>query len=84
MSSMSSLPPAECRYLSEAELARRWGLSPKTLQRWRGLPGCGPLFAKFSRKVSYPLEGPGGVLDREQRTLYRSTTERAIAETSGQ
>lgn len=69
---------AERRFLSELELANRWGLSPKTLQRWRGL-GKGPLFAKFSKKVAYPLDGQGGVLDWEQRILYRSTSERAFA-----
>jgi hypothetical protein len=69
---------AERRFLSELELANRWGLSPKTLQRWRGL-GRGPLFAKFSKKVGYPLDGQGGVLDWEQRVLYRSTSERAFA-----
>lgn len=69
---------ANRRYLSEPELANRWGLSPKTLQRWRNT-GQGPLFAKFSRKVSYPLEGENGVLDWEQRILYRSTSERAYA-----
>ena len=70
--------PAERRFLSELELANRWGLSPKTLQRWRGL-GRGPLFAKFSKKVGYPINGQGGVLDWEQSILYRSTSERAFA-----
>jgi len=69
---------AERRFISEIELANRWGLSPKTLQRWRGL-GKGPLFAKFSKRVGYPLDGQGGVLDWEQRTLYCSTSERAFA-----
>lgn len=73
-------PPASAdrRYLSELELANRWGLSPKTLQRWRGT-GKGPLFAKFSKKVAYPLDGQDGVLDWERRILYRSTSERAYA-----
>ena len=71
------LAPAERHYLNEGELASRWGLSPKTLQRWR-VQGTGPLFAKFSKKVSYPLEGPGGVLDWEERILYCSTSERAF------
>ncbi len=73
----STLPPSECRYLSESELANRWNLSPKTLQRWRGL-GTGPLFAKFAKKVGYPLLGQGGILDYEESILYRSTTRRAI------
>lgn len=69
---------AERRYLSEFELANRWGMSPKTLTRWRGL-GKGPVFAKFSKKVAYPLDGEGGVLDFEQHHLYVSTSERAMA-----
>ena len=59
------------RYLTETELANRWGLSPKTLQRWRGL-GTGPAFAKFCKKIAYPLDGRGGVLAYEQNALsYR-------------
>lgn len=73
---------AEQRYLSEAELANRWGLSPKTLQRWRGL-GRGPTFAKFSKKVAYPINGQGGILDWEDRILYRSTSERAGTQGGG-
>ncbi len=77
-STPAPLASAERRFLSEGELANRWGLSPKTLQRWRAT-GTGPLFAKFSKRVGYPLEGTGGVLDWEQRVLYRSTSERAFA-----
>jgi len=67
--------PNRQRYLTQHELADRWGLSPKTLARWRCI-GKGPHFAKHSKKVTYPLDGEGGVLDWEQRTLYRSTSER--------
>jgi len=73
--SQFTLGVAERRYLTEQELANRWGMSPKTLSRWRGL-GKGPVFAKFSKKVGYPIDGDGGVLDWEQRILYRSTSER--------
>lgn len=78
MPAASTLGIAERRYLSEQELANRWGMSPKTLSRWRGL-GKGPVFAKFSKKVGYPIDGHGGILDWEQRILYRSTSERAMA-----
>ena len=73
------LAPTERHYLTEAELADRWNLSPKTLQRWRGL-GTGPLFAKFAKKVGYPLLGQGGILNYEESILHRSTTQRAIPE----
>jgi len=68
------LPPTERHYLTEAELANRWGLSTKTLHRWRQL-GTGPFFAKFSKRVAYPLHGHGGVLEFEQSILHRSTSE---------
>ena len=63
------------RFLSEIELANRWGMSPKTLTRWRGM-GRGPVFNKFSKKVAYPLDGENGVLDYEKRHVYASTSER--------
>ena len=63
------------RFLSEVELARRWGMSPKTLTRWCGM-GRGPVFNKFSKKVAYPLDGKNGVLDYEKRHVYASTSER--------
>ena len=66
---------SERRFLSEVELARRWGMSPKTLTRWRGI-GRGPVFNKFSKKVAYPLDGENGVLDYEKRHVYVSTSER--------
>lgn len=66
---------SERRFLSEVELAQRWGMSPKTLTRWRGM-GRGPVFNKFSKKVAYPLDGENGVLDFEKRHVYASTSER--------
>ena len=66
---------SERRFLSEVELAKRWGMSPKTLTRWRGM-GRGPVFNKFSKKVAYPLDGENGVLDYEKRHVYASTSER--------
>lgn len=41
--------------LNENELAQRWGISPKTLQRWRS-EGRGPRFLKLSKRVIYPLD----------------------------
>ena len=42
-------------HLNEAELAKRWGLSPKTLQRWR-CEGRGPAYLKLSKRVTYAIE----------------------------
>jgi hypothetical protein len=39
-------------YLNQKELARRWGMSPRTLERWRWI-GFGPKFLKLGKKVKY-------------------------------
>lgn len=47
-------PPAhEADFLSEAEIARRTGISQRTLQGWR-FSGRGPRFTRVGRKVLYP------------------------------
>jgi predicted DNA-binding transcriptional regulator AlpA len=45
-----TLPPTEL--LSPRQLAARWGLSEKTLERWRML-GTGPAFLKLGSRVLY-------------------------------
>jgi hypothetical protein len=40
---------------SEQDLGKRWGVSVKTLQRWRS-EGRGPKFMKLSKRVLYPIE----------------------------
>lgn len=67
--------PSSRQFLNPFELANRWGLSAKTLQRWR-FEGRGPVFAKMGKRVSYPLHGKDGVLDYENRIIYCSTSER--------
>jgi hypothetical protein len=42
-------------YLNQAELATRWRISPRTLERWRWLK-VGPNFFKLSGKVTYSLD----------------------------
>ena len=39
---------------NETELARRWNVSAKTLQRWR-CEGAGPPYIKLSKAVRYPV-----------------------------
>jgi predicted DNA-binding transcriptional regulator AlpA len=51
---INTLSPGDRRVLNEIELAQRWGISPKTLQRWR-CEGRGPKYLKLSKRVSYPL-----------------------------
>lgn len=41
--------------MNETELATRWNISPKTLQRRRS-EGRGPRFMKMSKRVVYPID----------------------------
>jgi len=43
------------RHLNQKQLAERWGISPKTLERWRWL-GQGPKFLKLGGRIAYRLE----------------------------
>ena len=43
------------QHLSQHELARRWRLSPRTLERWRWT-GEGPKFLKVGGRVAYRLQ----------------------------
>ncbi len=72
---INTMAPGDRRVLNENELAQRWGVSPKTLQRWRS-EGRGPRYLKLSKRVSYPLEA---ILDFENSALHESTAERAMA-----
>ena len=41
-------------FLNQVQLARRWHLSPRTLERWRW-EGIGPHFFKIGGRVVYEL-----------------------------
>ena len=42
------------QHLNQIDLARRWRISPRTLERWRWL-GQGPQFLKVGGRVIYRL-----------------------------
>jgi hypothetical protein len=42
-------------HLGQVHLARRWNVSPRTLERWRWL-GQGPSYLKVGGRVLYRLE----------------------------
>lgn len=60
------------KMLTGRELAERWGLSTKTLDRWRNT-GDGPPYLKFGRAVRYRMED---VIEFEQRAVIRKTGRR--------
>ncbi len=43
------------KHLTQIELAQRWRISPRTLERWRWL-GLGPAYLKIGGRVVYQLE----------------------------
>lgn len=43
------------RHLNQLDLARRWRISPRTLERWRWL-GQGPAYLKLGGSVAYRIE----------------------------
>ena len=61
--------------LNQTELAARWSISARTLERWRWT-GEGPAFLKIGGRVVYRLED---VLAYEQARQRRSTADRGAA-----
>jgi len=43
------------KHLTQKDLARRWCLSPRTLERWRW-SGQGPVYLKLGGRVAYRLD----------------------------
>lgn len=65
-SSVSHTAPLseEVRHLNQIQLAHRWQLSPRTLERWRS-KGIGPKWFKVGSRVLYRIED---VVQHEQST----------------
>lgn len=72
----STAGPAPARLaLDETELATRWGLSVKTLRRWRQ-EQLGPVFCKLGARVTYLISE---VEAFERRVSRYSTFTRAYS-----
>jgi predicted site-specific integrase-resolvase len=67
---MSQKPEGVVRHLTQGQLADRWQMSPRTLERWRWV-GEGPRFLKLGGRVIYRLED---VETYEAQQLRDSTT----------
>lgn len=59
----------EIKHFRQLDLARRWNVSPRTLERWRWT-GEGPQFVKVGGRVVYRLED---IEAYEARNLRAST-----------
>lgn len=60
----------EKQFLNQIDLARRWGISQRTLERWRWQGEGGPLFVKIGNRVRYRI---GDVKRYEQQYLMTWT-----------
>ena len=56
--------------LTQTDLARRWTISPRTLERWRWV-GEGPVYMKIGGRVVYRLDD---ILAFEHAQLRQNTT----------
>jgi hypothetical protein len=66
------------RHLHQADLARRWNVSPRTLERWRWLRK-GPPYLKIGGRVAYRLCDVEAFEAAHIRTISGSTGERRPA-----
>jgi len=66
------------KHLTQSEVARRWCLSPRTLERWRWL-GKGPPFLKIGGRVAYRLEDIEAFEAAQIRTISGGTGDRRPA-----
>ena len=63
-------PEMSIKHLNQNQLAERWNVSPRTLERWRWL-GQGPVYLKLGGRVSYRLDD---IEQYEVRRLHANTT----------
>jgi hypothetical protein len=52
--SCPDIPDLGTRHLLQAELAERWRVSPRTVERWR-CKGTGPAWLQLNGRVAYRL-----------------------------
>lgn len=67
-------------HLDQRQLARRWHLSPRTLERWRS-QGEGPAFLKLGGRVVYRLDDIEAFETQSARTTspHSPSANRSIA-----
>jgi len=62
------------KHLNQIDLAARWNISHRTLERWRWT-GEGPRFVKLGGRVVYRLED----IEEYEREQMRASTARTFA-----
>ena len=67
-------------HMNQQQLAEYWGISARTLERWRSI-GWGPRYIKIGGRVVYRVED---ILEYEAEHLYESTHSRPRATPPGE
>jgi len=62
------------QFLTQKEVARRWGISHRTLERWR-VKGQGPRFVKLGAHVVYRLSDVEAYEAGQVRTSTRPASD---------
>jgi predicted site-specific integrase-resolvase len=62
------------RHMGQAALAERWGVSQRTLERWRWL-GFGPRYIKIGGRVVYRVDE---IEAFEERQTRQSTSDKPV------
>ncbi len=62
------------KHLRQIELADRWKISPRTLERWRWI-GAGPPYLKIGGRVLYRMED----IERHEAEQMRGNTSPVLA-----
>jgi predicted site-specific integrase-resolvase len=70
------------RHLKQRDLADRWNISPRTLERWRWV-GEGPQFIKIGGRVVYRLEDVEAFERNQLRASTAETSARAQSSLAG-
>jgi hypothetical protein len=71
-SAATTLEKDQVRHLNQVQVARRWSLSPRTLERWRWLKQ-GPRYLKLGGRAVYRLEDIEAFEAEQVRTASAST-----------
>ena len=67
------------KHLNQAELAGRWNISPRTLERWRWV-GEGPPYLKVGKRIAYRLAD----IERYEDECRRDSTTHQIGQAAAE
>jgi hypothetical protein len=72
---MDEQQPIEIKYYSEKMVARRWGISVRTIQRWRWI-NEGPTYVRIGGRVRYDIKA----LEEYEKQNEHHTSDKIVSE----